>query len=455
MLSNRHAFFCVAVIATLFAACRQSAPKQDPSRENMPSALLVTDSARLLQQEQGPDLQPFFDGNHLYMSQHFAVPKGRSQVVVAKGGMEVTVDPSCLEQFDGKPPAGDIQVRIVELSSSEDFFRHNVATVSNGRLLMSGGSYYIGMSSEGQELRVRKGYKVQAKFPVLARDDMELFYGERGDDQSMNWQRAGIYLDRMLQPEFVDFKETAVIPDWDPSFVRTAADVPQFGKRLFRTKKDPVYYYERMMTLSELMDTVNMKGPVVCLDSISLWPKNLPTDKKLDTNYLISLYGPKFQYQLRRCDCSEDSIATNVKAPRLPEKLTTLSDKIRDYYDPVGIARLGWINVDRFYKEKDPVFLYVNANGELNHAGVTYFVIFKNFNGLINGKSITDSAGTFMLDKMPPNENISIVAFVKKKGTVYQAKAECNTSEGFKQPLAFKEISVKELNTLFGNHIRT
>lgn len=447
MFYVRPACICVMILAMSGSACRHPDRKHDPSAQRKADVDTATNLSRI---EIPPDLRAFFDGNHLYMSQHFDVTGGGKQVVVAQGGLKITVDPSCLEYADGSSPKGDIHVRIVELRNSRDFFRHNMATVSNGRLLMSGGSYFIGMSSGGRELQIRKGKTLQTQFPKLVRDEMELFYGNRDSLGNMNWARAGLYLEDEDQVERVDFTETAPAKNTGQDLLSA------FGRRIFRTMNAPVYYYNQRMSLADLLDTINRRRQVLCLDSISFWPKNLPTGVTLDTNYLVYLYGPRYQFMVRRCNCAEDSVGLSaVKTMTRKDSAMSLAERLANYYAPAEIGRLGWINCDRFYKTERPVEMYVDLPPYLQRSCVSYFLIFRGFNGLLNGRAITDSSGSFALQDLPEGEPVSLVAFVKKKGVIYQSTADYRIQKGKRQALEFSEISVNELNRMFGRNIRT
>ena len=128
-------------------------------------------------------------------TQRYRVSAGKVSVVTADKGLRITVNPGKLEKENGEAPGEEILVDIIELTNPEELFKANATTVSNGRLLASGGCYYIGMTSGNSRLRVKKGEALQVEFPVLKQAEMELFYTERDPSGNMNWQRAGVALD--------------------------------------------------------------------------------------------------------------------------------------------------------------------------------------------------------------------------------------------------------------------
>ena len=122
----------------------------------------------------------------------------------------------------------------------------------------------------------------------------------------MNWARAGLYLEDEDQVERVDFTETAPAKNTGQDLLSA------FGRRIFRTMNAPVYYYNQRMSLADLLDTINQAPPGSLPRQYFFWPKNLPTGVTLDTNYLVYLYGPRYQFMVRRCNCAEDSVGLSA-----------------------------------------------------------------------------------------------------------------------------------------------
>lgn len=75
-----------------------------------------------------------------------------------------------------------------ELTNKQQLLKTNAQTVSNGQLLISGGAYYINMTSNGQQLKIKDGANLQVEFPKKTNKQMEMFYGTRDSLGNMNWQ---------------------------------------------------------------------------------------------------------------------------------------------------------------------------------------------------------------------------------------------------------------------------
>lgn len=385
-------------------------------------------------------------------TQHFTVPPERVTVITAARGFMVTLDPSILEKENGKPVDGPVHVGIIELNNSEELFKSNAATVSNGRLLASGGSYFIGMDCNGQKLRIRKGQRMQVCFPVLKNEEMELFYGARDSLSNMNWQRAGSYL---REPE-----ESIFFADNNPLQQSALFGFSEITGHVFRSMNDAVYYYDKKITLAALLDTVNKTSAKLCVDTISFWPRSLPVNRVLDTNYLVQLYGPRFQFLLKSCLCKEEEKEELEKWRKLAADTVentgtlTLAEQIQKRYAPSGISRLGWINVDRYYRGEPPTDITADLPITFNNSRIEYFVVFKKFNGLLKGSVLVNEQSRVSIRNLPANEEVTLVAFTKSKGQLYHSSTELRTGEELPVPIRFKAISVGEMNKIFGRNAR-
>ncbi|MEO7523108.1 MAG: hypothetical protein ABIT58_03395, partial [Ferruginibacter sp.] len=342
---------------------------------------------------------------------------------------------------DIKPIEGIIKLSIIELTNVHDLFKCNAATVSDGKLLASGGSYFIGMENGGVKLSIKNGKQIQASFPCLKKDDMELFYGQRNESSDMNWKVANVSFRQ--QYETMGFSELDIRE-------KTTNPLELIAQpRIYKSLDEAVYYYNKRMTVQNLVGILNKNEPRVYLQTISYWPKNLPTDRELDTNYLVQLYGPRKQYLLKSCKQEEQ-----LKAAVEKWQPKTIAGQIQKNYAPTALTSLGWINCDRFYKNNQRVETEVELPYAFSKIHVEYFILFKSFNGLISGKADLEKMVKFTLADMPSGEEITLIAFTKKNGIIYQAKHDFVIADDKKMPLLFEEISARELKNIFGSNVK-
>ena len=420
-----------------------------------------TPTADLISNEIAPVAESF-EGFVKAASQHFSIPGARSSVVRGRNGLELTIDPSKLEKEDGSPIDGKIALSLVELVNSKDLFKANAATISDGRLLVSGGSYFIGMECRGQKLHLKKGATLEVHFPLLKKNEMELFYGERDSTLNMNWKSAGILLQ---EEEIVPVNGMAESISFMDNSLLTLDNPPldlndNTALNTYKTLNDEVYYYNRKLRLSQLVDTINKHGKRVFIDTIYNWPKNLPKDKVLDSNYLAWVYGPRLTYRLKTCSAylQEKAAAEKRKLWLLKEdenwKTRTLAGQIQRYYAPAAVSRLGWINCDRYYEDKDRINVELELPITMNNSRMEYFIIFKSFNGLINKTLYYSKEKNNYLENLPLGEGITVVAFIKKGGVIYQCKEDFVVRKTGKLSLDFSSISQQELKNIFGGNVK-
>ena len=123
-------------------------------------------------------------------SQFFTVPPGKAATVIGKKGTKITFSPDDLVTESGKPITTDLKVELKELHNQGELFRTGAQTVSDGKLLVSGGAYYIAMSSGGEPVRLKEGKQLDVRFPRITKEAMNLFYGDRDASGLMNWKQA-------------------------------------------------------------------------------------------------------------------------------------------------------------------------------------------------------------------------------------------------------------------------
>lgn len=125
-------------------------------------------------------------------SQFFTVSSTNSSKITGKKGTIIRINPSDLELENGDKIIGQLIIELKELTNQKELFKNNTQTVSNGKLLISGGSYYIDITSDGKKINLKKGKSININFPKITSKKMELFYGERNELKQMNWTPTNI-----------------------------------------------------------------------------------------------------------------------------------------------------------------------------------------------------------------------------------------------------------------------
>lgn len=127
-----------------------------------------------------------------HSSQYFTFPSHSLISIKGKKGTLIRINPANLETENGASIGTTIEVEIKELFNRKQLLKANVQTVSDGRLLVSGGSVYIRLTSNQQPLRLKAGKTYTLQLPIISSEPMSLFYGERDSLNTMNWKSSDI-----------------------------------------------------------------------------------------------------------------------------------------------------------------------------------------------------------------------------------------------------------------------
>lgn len=128
--------------------------------------------------------------NYEEPTQTFSAPAEKPSDVTGAKGTVIKVDPNALETVEGSPLGNTIDIELKELKSKGDLLRSNLPTVSNGQILVSDGAFYLNMTSDGKQLKIKDEKSLIIEFPSDAKESMELFYGKRDENGQFNWEQA-------------------------------------------------------------------------------------------------------------------------------------------------------------------------------------------------------------------------------------------------------------------------
>ena len=120
-------------------------------------------------------------------SQFYRISADSISELTGKKGTVITINPSDLITESELEIVDSIDIELKELTDQNQMFRTNAQTVSNGRLLVSGGAYFIGIRCRGQRVYLKPGKTMKVEFPILTADKMSLFKGTRDSFGQLNW----------------------------------------------------------------------------------------------------------------------------------------------------------------------------------------------------------------------------------------------------------------------------
>lgn len=106
------------------------------------------------------------------------------QTIVAKQGTKVKVPANAFDVPDGTK----VLLKVTEVYRKSDMILQNLATVSNGHALETGGMIKIEAFANGAPIQLKEGMSLGVEVPTEEiEDSMQLFASEIADDGSINW----------------------------------------------------------------------------------------------------------------------------------------------------------------------------------------------------------------------------------------------------------------------------
>lgn len=130
--------------------------------------------------------------NYDQPSQSFIVKGKQAQQLMGANGTLLFINSEDVETLDGKSVGATIEVELKEILSIPEFIINQLQTLSNEKLLVSDGMYYINMTSKGEQLKLKEGKTVKVQLSNNRINDtlnaeslnnavagMALFYGRQ------------------------------------------------------------------------------------------------------------------------------------------------------------------------------------------------------------------------------------------------------------------------------------
>ncbi len=117
----------------------------------------------------------------------FNIDNSKDIVLSCKEGTKIEVKANSFRFKSGKEVNGIVKLYVTEYYTKKDFIKANLGTVSDGRLLESGGMLYIEARSRGQKLEMKEDVSLGVLFVNdKPRNNMSLFTGDKKNG-AINW----------------------------------------------------------------------------------------------------------------------------------------------------------------------------------------------------------------------------------------------------------------------------
>jgi hypothetical protein len=429
--------------------------------------------------------------------QTFTVAANTTQTITAKKGLRINITTGDLETEDGSAVTTPVQLSIKELTSTQDIVANDCPTVSNGKLLETAGSYFIGVSGNGKNLRLKKGKTMKVEFPKRGAG-MELFYGQRTADGSMNWQPmqkklAGASLARenwekekkVLQERIATGRVAVAVKVTDGygsagtgRFLTPEAWFKAYHDTLVEQRRNIIRKNFKQMTQPQIRAVMEAPFRMSKNDlSKLMYLRTGVTDGSANSFYYnfdgfdmyiseipgtdsVKYVRDSLRYRARMEAMRRESAgwaidpnntlerAVDSSGPGTTQKndqVLTTPGKTKvtiSYYEPVELEQLGWINCDRFYNYPDgtvPEYT-LDIKGDVPPM-VGVYMIYKNINGVMGTKALTGGKNTItILQQLPLNAPVEFLVYSKVKNQFVQCKITATVSKNMVIPVTFKPV---------------
>lgn len=409
----------------------------------------------------------------------FTISATSDTTIFGQQGTRLFIEKGTFQFVDGMLVTDSINIEIKEFYKKSDITLANLSTESDGKLLETGGMLNITASSKGQEIEIKSDKRIVVHFPKPPNiyKQMNLFYSNKNTTDTLvtNWNVDTINLVKKtlklgaygwLYPDHDDstsynFKPKNYIDTgyyWNPlDYYVCAYNFKEQTKKEIENNLNQAngsglwenqYGVECEMTIS--IDGI-IKKPQVNANVSNLtkaellsFLKNIPIlepgKNKLGKiverkGYLFITDGNNIPLYKTTEEYLKSFNSKYSKYEKVPIK--NMANAELEYYI-FSVAKLGWINCDRFLEtEKNIDFFVKNQDKDIRIK-----MVFKDIDGVLMAKS-TD--GKFVFSNVPVGKQVTIVAFKNTNGQFLSAFQELTISDKPLETLVFKETTLTEL----------
>jgi hypothetical protein len=409
----------------------------------------------------------------------FTIAATSDTTVFGQQGTRLFIGKGIFQFTNGTPVTDSIKIKLNEFYKKADITLAGLSTESGGKLLETGGMLHITAASNGREIEIKSDKRMVVHFPKQqdSYKQMNLFYPGKGttDTSVTNWDIDTVNLvKRTLKlggygwqwPEMddstgYDFKPKNYIDTgyyWNPiDFYVSAYNFTEQTKKEIEENTNPGngngfwtrgYGVECEMTIAtdgkirNLL--VNTEVSTATKNELRSFLKNIPvlepgknkSGKIIERKgYLLITDGnivPLYKTKEAYLKSFNSKYAKYEKAP-----IKNIDNAELEYYI-FSVAKLGWINCDRFLESENTTDYFVNTREK----DTKIKMVFKDIDGVLMANP---ADGKFVFSKVPIGRQVTIVAIKHTNGQFQAAFQELTISDKPLETLTFKEMTLAAL----------
>jgi hypothetical protein len=415
-----------------------------------------------------------------FPSFEFTLSATSDTTIFGEQGTRLFIEKGTFQFIDGTLVTDSIKVRLKEFYKKSDILLAELSTESNGKLLETGGMLNITATANGKEIEIKRNKRIVIHFPKPkdSYKQMNLFYsGKNATDTSVtNWEidtvslvkrtlKIGSYAwyhpsnDDSTKYDFTpkNFKDTGYYVNPLDLYLNKYSFSQETKKEIESTLNKTVYATlsfwndygiecEMSITKTGFIKNpkVNSKVSQSTRKEIIEFLKNLPQlepgknnkDEIIEREGLLFIQGgsivPLYKTEEEYVKSFNSKYSKYEKTP-----IKNMDDAELNYF-MFSVAKLGWINCDRFLESEKTVEYFVKAQEK----DTKVKMVFKDIDGVLIAK-LTE--GKFVFSKVPFGKQVTIVALKTMNGQLQTAFQEVTISDKPLEALVFKETTLSEL----------
>lgn len=410
-------------------------------------------------------------------AQQFLFDQSRDTLISCENGTMIYFSKGSFIKENGDSPGSLISLSIKECYNYADFIGENLTTTSDGHILETGGMVNItALDSSNIELKLAPKKEYIVFFPKKNQtSEMELFYGERGQDSIIDWTVA-------INEEEEEEAITSSIPEnssitkevckmsisgyttaigesqirW--KFLNQEGTIFDYFNSTFNPPTEAIEYMCATNAEIKVKITFDKRGDVAnitfvqranktCDSLISKFLSDLPL---MDMSTMGNPWKPDF-YNLDfrgRIYLNREKYKERFEKKYLSQKDKVIQDipmAELNYY-VFAATELGWINCDRFWNTPEAKEdFYVNINAE-NPTSV--YLIFSDIKSLMIGENQSNKSS---FSEIPQNKEIKIIGIQYISNQAFLSIGKTNSSTNEYTLTNFKPFKLQELKEEINN----
>ncbi len=283
--------------------------------------------------------------------QEFTINTAKQNIITGKNGTSFTIPPNSLVDENGKAIEGQVTISISEFLNPADAAFNNLTTLSNEKMLESGGMFTIKANINGQELKLKEGTNVEVLMPTInMQNGMNLYTAVTNNEGIKEWKPTTV-------PFTPKEKKKIVLP-----FV----------------KLDSKYFKSLKVEINEVEDSIaykyNLPKPYYKPGNIGPIPKYALPNPDIEFSWFERTFYPKSLLEKKL-----NTLIENNKI-KFENRMKMYVLKKEKYEQNLAKYKLDSINFE--VKEKEKLMEWANKQYSINQQLIEKFYKMKWNNGI-------------------------------------------------------------------------